>query len=191
MPGPALHGARAVGRLLLLEAPSPILGGLILIQHDALGARHRACESPSACHAGRLSMFFRLMPFLLMLVGQQVVAFEFPIQITEYLDDRKIVVFINEGDIAENRNWNPQSEAPPLSMTGALSAVRNTMAAEEGAPAAELLEIELKQIPHHPLQWHYLVKMTTRDGGEQIPSYFVVLMNAKVIPALPRPESLS
>ena len=135
-------------------------------------------------------MFLRLLPFLMMLASQQVTAFEFPIPITEYLDDKKIVVFINENDIDETLSWLPESGLPPLSMAEALNAVRQQLAADQVGTAAELREIELKQIPHHPRQWHYLVKMTIREGDEKIPSYFVVLMNAKVMPALPRPDSL-
>lgn len=133
-------------------------------------------------------MFLRLMAILMILTSQCVLAFEFPIQITEYLDDKKIIVAINESDIDKTLSWMPESGAPPLTIVGALDAVRKKIGINGAEPVAELLEIELKQIPHHPLQWHYLVKMINRHGGEQTPVYFIVLMNAKVIPALPRPE---
>lgn len=139
---------------------------------------------------GRLRMLLRYLALMILLLSQHVAAFEFPIQITEYLDDKKIIAFINEGDIDEALHWEPESAPPPLSMVGAFSAVRKTIDADGKLPAAELTEIELEQIPHHPRQWHYLVKMTIRDNGESTPGYFVVLMNAKVIPALPRPEPL-
>lgn len=135
-------------------------------------------------------MFLRLIAILLILTSQHVVASEFPIQITEYLDDKRIIVSINESDIDETLSWKSESGSPPLTMVGAIGAVRKQIATDGTEPAAEFLEIELKQIPHHPQQWHYLVKMISRHGGKQIPSYFVVLMNAKVIPALPRPEPL-
>lgn len=135
-------------------------------------------------------MFLRLKAILLILISQHVMAVEFPIQITEYLDDKRIIVSINESDIDETLSWKPESGSPPLTMAGAIGAVRKQIASDVTEPVAEFLEIELKQIPHHPQQWHYLVKMINRHGGEQIPSYFVVLMNAKVVPALPRPEPL-
>lgn len=135
-------------------------------------------------------MFLRLISFLLIIASQHVMAFEFPIQITEYLDDRRIIVSINESDIDEQFSWNPESGSPPLTMVDALGAVRNHIAGGRSQAVAKLMEIELKQIPHHPQQWHYLVKMMNRQGVEKIPSYFVVLMNAKVIPALLRPEPL-
>jgi hypothetical protein len=135
-------------------------------------------------------MLLRYLASMILLLSQHVAAFEFPIQITEYLDDKKIIVFINEGDIDEALHWEPESGPPPLSMIGAFNAVRKIIDADGNLPAAELMEIELKQIPHHPQQWHYLVKMRIRDNGERTPGYFVVLMNSKVIPALPRPDAL-
>lgn len=135
-------------------------------------------------------MFVRLMALALLLISRHVAAFEFPIQLTEYLDDKKIVVSINESDIDKSLSWEPESGSPPLTMADALSAVRKQIATDGSKSVPELVEIELKQIPHHPLQWHYLVKMRVHNEDGEIPSYFVVLMNAKVIPALPRPEPL-
>lgn len=135
-------------------------------------------------------MLFRWIALALILISQNIAAYEFPIVVTEYLDDIKLVASINESDIDKTLTWDPASGSPPLTLVDALSAVRKHIAAGEGESAADLLEIELKQIPHHVQQWHYLVKMRTTNDDEMIIRYFVVLMNAKVIPALPIPESV-
>ena len=136
-------------------------------------------------------MFLRWIAILMIFTSQCVGAVEFPIQLNEYLDGKQIFAAINESDIDEKLSWNPEAGAPPLSIADALTAVRKEIVTGGVDSAVEVVGIELKQIPHHPRQWHYLVKMINRHGAEHIPVYFVVLMNARVVPALARPEPIS
>jgi len=105
------------------------------------------------------------------------------IEIFEQFDQARIVAFIDTADIDAASRWDPLSSPPPLSISGLIDTLRKADA------ELAIVEIELRQIPHHPGYWHYLVK--TQPGLEkQDPyRYFVVLMNGKLIPAIREPES--
>ena len=125
---------------------------------------------------------------LLFATGVHAHGMTFPLEIIEYLDNTRVVAFVSEDDIARSRAWQPFEAMPPLSMGEALEALRKDLDSEPGVTGMQLTGIELKPIPHHDRQWHYLVKLrVTRNGGDQA-RYFVVMMDGKVIPALKEPE---
>lgn len=133
----------------------------------------------------------RLLALLfLLLLSSKIYAIEFPVEIIEYLDDVKVVAFINESDIDKSLRWNPAQGKVPLGIDDALKAIREHVAADPELKQASLTGIELKQIPHHSGYWHYMVKMKTRVNNRNQAHYFIVLMNGKVIPGIREPESV-
>jgi len=136
-------------------------------------------------------MFLRLLPLLLLLPSANTYANKFPIEIIEYLDNTKIVAFINEKDMEKTLAWSPaDGTTPPLTMENALKAIQKYTATDSALTHAALQEIELKQIPHHEKQWHYLVEMKTKDADKSESHYLIVLMNGKVLPGLQEPDGI-
>jgi len=140
--------------------------------------------------SGDLSMYKKLIPLLFLLFSGRALAYQFPIEVTEYIDDVKIVAYINQNDINEKSQWTPFESAPPLSIHEALQAVQKYLHSDADFTNATLTGIELKQIPHHKNYWHYLVKIKFTRGDMPKPHFFVVLMDGKVISALKEPESI-
>jgi hypothetical protein len=139
--------------------------------------------------SGARFMYLRFIPLLVLLFSSRLYAYEFPLDITEYIDDVKVVAYINNSDIKPELNWEPFASAPLLSIASALQAIQAYSANTELADMM-LTGIELKQIPHHENQWHYLVKVKTEVDEVFESHYFIVLMNGKVIPALKEPDSI-
>jgi hypothetical protein len=135
-------------------------------------------------------MYRKLIPLLFLLFSGKLLAFEFPIEITEYIDDIKIIAYINERDINRESRWTPFDGPPPLSIYDALQAVQGDISSNAAITDTTLIGIELKQIPHHEMYWHYLVKVKFKLADKTQPHFFVVLMDGKVISALKRPESI-
>ena len=132
----------------------------------------------------------KLLPLLLFLLSSKVMAYEFPIEIIEYIDDIKIFAYLDKNDINEKAKWKPFKSPPPLSLHQALQAVHTYMKSHEGYADASLTGIELKQIPHHENYWHYLVKVRVAANEKVKPHFFVVLMDGKVVSALREPEAI-
>jgi hypothetical protein len=117
-------------------------------------------------------------------------SFDFPVEIFEYVDNARIVVFINEGDIVDSANWEPFKGSPPLSVEKVISSLHKYIGGKEEYANIKLEEIEVRRIPHHENKWHYMVKMKTYNNDKTQYHYFVVLMNGKIITALREPESV-
>ncbi|MCB1724366.1 MAG: hypothetical protein KDJ39_11810 [Gammaproteobacteria bacterium] len=132
----------------------------------------------------------RLLPLLFVFLSARALAFEFPIEVTEYLDDVRISAYINKADLAAAPHWEPFTEALPLSVDGALAAVQQFMREKEQVADAELLGIELKRIPRHEAYWHYLVRIRSASDDKSKPHLYVVLLDGKVIAAIREPQSI-
>jgi hypothetical protein len=126
----------------------------------------------------------------LLLVGTNVSATHFPVEIFEYVDDVRTVAFVNESDLEEDTRWKPFEGAPPLTIEEALEDVRGHMTSDTGLAGASVVEIELRKVPHHEQNWHYMVKLEQQSEGRTRYRYLVVLMSGKVIPAMKEPESV-
>lgn len=114
----------------------------------------------------------------------------FPIQIIEQFDDARIVAFINEGDVNDSAQWNPLEDAPPLSVTSAIEAVKQQYLKQNKTLASlSVREIEIRQVPQHKNYWHYLIKVKSKVGDTFKNTFYVVLMDGKVIPAIVEPKS--
>jgi hypothetical protein len=131
-----------------------------------------------------------LLPILMLLFSAQVFAVEFPIEISEYIDDVKIDAYINKVDLNKTSQWTPFESSPPLTINQALTAILNEEKSEIDFSNSRVIGIELKPVPHHKSYWHYLVKIKTitEEGSE--PHFFIVLMDGKVITAIKEPESI-
>ena len=114
----------------------------------------------------------------------------FPIQIIEQFDDTKIVAFINENEVNDSAQWNPLETAPPLSITSAIEAVKkHYLAQNRSLDSLSITEIEVRQLPHHKNHWHYLIKIKSTLNDVFKNTFYVVLMDGKVIPAIAEPKS--
>lgn len=135
-------------------------------------------------------MRLKMLVLSLVLSSATVHAFEFPIEIIEYIDQTKVAAFINEEDIDGMPPWVPFEGPPPLAIADALAAVREYIAPDPELAGAQLTEIELRRIPHHEIHWHYVVRMKARTGDKAHSWFFIVLMNGKIIPGLREPEGI-
>lgn len=138
---------------------------------------------------GEVTMFLRVLLGVLFVISGKIYAFEYPLVILEYIDDTKVIAYINESDIDKALSWLPSEGPPPLSIASVVDVIQKHVALDPDITNAKFTEIELKQIPHHENQWHYLVLVETKDSGHLGLHYFAVLMNGKVIPAIEEPES--
>jgi len=134
-------------------------------------------------------MLFRRVFLLLLLFSGNAYCYEFPVEIFEYIDNTKVVAFIDKSDIDDAMRWQPFKEAPPFTVEDAVKSVKKHIDADDRLKNVTLLEVELRQIPNFEQHWHYLVKVKADIGEERRSQYFVVLMNGKVIPAIREPEA--
>lgn len=135
-------------------------------------------------------MSHKLLPLLLLLFSCNAFAVQFPIEITEYIDEVKVDAYINEADLNKTAKWTPFKSAPPLSVNDALAAIKRHIHADVNFANTTLIGVELKPVPGHAAYWHYLIKLKTVADGKSQPHFFVVLMDGKVISALKEPESI-
>ncbi len=131
-----------------------------------------------------------LLLILIFFFSAQVLAVEFPIEISEYIDDVKIDAYINKEDLKKTSQWTPFESSPPLTINQALTAILNDEKSEIDFTNSRVIGIELKPVPHHKSYWHYLVKIKTISEEGSEPSFFIVLMDGKVITAIKEPESI-
>ena len=135
-------------------------------------------------------MVARLITPLLLLFSGNALSFDFPIGITEYVDEVRIVAYINKDDLENSKQWSPFEGPPPLSIHEALKAVQEFMKNDKDFASGILDEIELRKIPHHEKDWHYLVRMKYQTDDRVKSHFFLVLMDGKVISAIREPESI-
>lgn len=135
-------------------------------------------------------MFLRILPLMLILFSGKILAMEFPLEIIEYIDNSRVVAFINESDIDKSLPWTPFEGNPPLRLTDALGLIQKHATSDLNLKNATLNEIELRQIPQHKNYWHYLAKMQASSDDKMRTYYFIVLMNGKIISGIREPQSI-
>ncbi|MGD2075153.1 MAG: hypothetical protein PVI91_15090 [Gammaproteobacteria bacterium] len=135
-------------------------------------------------------MFLRslVLPFVLSTATAH--AYDFPIEVIEYIDQTRVVAFIKEEDIDKTLQWAPFQGPPPLTLADALEAVQEYMVANPELRDAVPTEIELKRIPQHEKHWHYLVRMQSGGGGKPRAWFLIVLMDGNIIAGLREPEGI-
>jgi hypothetical protein len=135
-------------------------------------------------------MYKKLFSLGLLLLSSRAMAIDFPIEVSEYIDDIKIDAYIREEDLNSSSPWSPFVSPPPLTIKQALSAIEEGEKADVDFSKTTVIGIELKPVPRHKSYWHYLVKLRTITDGESEPLYYIVLMNGKVIPAIREPDAI-
>jgi len=127
--------------------------------------------------------YYRCLLITLLLISTNVYSYQPNIEIIEKFDDLKMIAFISVEDIKSNPEWNPDIDSPPLTVSDAIHAVKTFIKITR-----PIKEIEIRQVPKHEKQWHYLIKVAN-DSMKSKYSIYVVLMNGKVIPAIIEPQS--
>ena len=135
-------------------------------------------------------MYKKLMPFVFLFFACNVLANQHPIEIMEYIDDVKIIAYINDSDIDAETRWTPFESPPPLSISDALTAVEHYIKKNSDFTSAALSGIELKKMPRHENIWHYLVRVKGTIADKTQAHFYVVLMNGKVISGIRKPDSI-
>ncbi len=128
-----------------------------------------------------------LIPLSLLLLSHVALAqYRFPVEIIEYMDNTRVVAFVNHDDMLQTPQWQPFHAAPPLSVEAVLKKLKTHL----GNKPVRMIELELRQFPNQQKYWHYLVKLAYKVDSKPEFHYFVVLMNGKIIAALKEPESI-
>jgi hypothetical protein len=135
-------------------------------------------------------MSLRWLAVLLPLYSIGAHALEMPNEIFEYVDNERVVAFVNESDIDDAAAWKQGDDKPALSVAGVAALSHDYVERYEATRGAVLDEITLRRIPQHDDDWHYMVKMHTEKDGEVSSHYLFVLMSGKVIPAINEPEAI-
>lgn len=125
---------------------------------------------------------YRCLLITIFFLSANVHAFQPKIEIIEQFDNLKIVTSIDADENKSNPEWNPNLDPPPLTVDGAIQAVK-AFVKLSGA----VKEVEIRQIPKHENQWHYLIKVAN-DSMKSKYSIYAVLMNGVVIPAIIVPQ---
>lgn len=130
--------------------------------------------------------YYRWLPILILVLTTSVYAFQPKITILEQFDNLKMVASIDKKDLNNSPEWNPNVDTPPLTIAGAIQAVKDFNKTPDTLGAIK--EIEIRPVPKHEKHWHYLIKIANES---MITKYniYVVLMNGKVVPAIIEPPS--
>lgn len=129
--------------------------------------------------------YYRYLLMLMLLLSTNAYALQPKIEIVEQFDNLRMVTFISEKDISNSPKWNPNSEAPPLSVGEAIKAVKKFV--KNSKKSIDIREIEIRPVPRYEKHWHYLIKLTNNTKQTKYDIY-VVLMDGKVIPAIIEPQ---
>ena len=133
----------------------------------------------------------RIFTFVLAMspaIGQTA---DYPLEIIERFDDAKVVISIDERDIAAAPAWRPAEGEPPVNTAALVSAVREWSARHPDLAQERIRKIELKPISRHEGQrhWYYLVKTKNPADARAEPHYLAVMMDGKVLPAIREPSA--
>ncbi len=125
---------------------------------------------------------YRYLLIAILFLSANAHAFQHKIEIIEQFDNLRMVSFITIEDINSNPEWDPDVDVPPLTVDKAIQAVKAFVKA-----SGSIKEIEIRQVPKHEKQWHYLIKVNN-DSMKSKYSVYLVLMSGKVIPAIIEPQ---
>ncbi|WJW74998.1 hypothetical protein QVG61_10885 [Thiohalobacter sp. IOR34] len=137
-------------------------------------------------------MFFKAVAGLVLLASGNALAGQFPLEIFEYFDDSKIVIYAREEAIQQAPAWMPETGAPPLGIGRLIEIGNQWISRDPRLQGAHIHEIELKPIRHHESQqrWYYLVQLQRADdSGKPVKTYLAVLLDGTVLPALREPAA--
>lgn len=130
--------------------------------------------------------YYRWLPILILILSANAHALQSKIEILEQFDNLKMVALIDRKDIDSNPEWDPNVSEPPLTLVQAIQAVKDFNNTSE--PIGAIREIEIRPIPKHDKNWHYLIKIENNAMNTKY-NIYIVLMSGKVIPAMIEPQS--
>ena len=133
-----------------------------------------------------------LMALVLLGVLRTADAANWPLEVFERMDDKRIVVFLTEEDIDSSPAWEPAEGSPPLTLAAVIQVLDTWIQASIDRAGLKIHEIKLKAIPHHELDhhWYYLVQLTKRIDAKTEREYAAILMDGKLVPAIREPASV-
>lgn len=136
----------------------------------------------------RLHRIFTFALAMIPVIGQSA---DYPLEIIERFDGTKVVVNIDERDIAAAPAWRPAEGEPPVSIAALVTAVEEWTATHPDFAKESIRKIELKPISRHEGQrhWYYLVQMRDPADARASPHYLAVMMDGKIHPAIKEPSS--
>jgi hypothetical protein len=155
-----------------------------------IGWRFTGSLYQSITTAESKTMHKYILSSLLLFTTSTVHAFTPPVEVIEYIDDVKIVGYLDQNDIKKSAQWAPFENPPPLSINDALISVKQYLKKNNEFNNTKLIDIELKRIAHYEAYWHYIVKTRYQDDAARKSRFYMVLMNGKVVSALKEPESI-
>lgn len=114
-------------------------------------------------------------------------AFQFPLEIIDYMDDATIIVYAKKDDINSTSSWLPGEGNIPLGINDLVSTVNNWLKTQSKMAGLKINEIELKKVKKHEKDnyWYYLVQLKNNNDTQ----YLAVLMNGQILPAIKEPKS--
>ncbi len=133
-------------------------------------------------------MFTKLLPVALLFgLFANTYAYQFPLEMIDYMDDTTIIVYAKKSDIDSSSTWMPGESAPPLSIAQLVTKVDAWLQSQKGMHDLKVNEVELKKVQKHEKDnyWYYLVQLKHKKEIQ----YIAVLMNGKVLPAIKEPKS--
>jgi len=131
--------------------------------------------------------YYKWIILVITVLTTNAYAFQSKIEIFEQFDNIRVVAFINEDDITNSPMWSPDTDPLPLTITGAIQAVRDFT--KQSKITGSVKEIEIRTVNNHPGYWHYLIKIAANSANKNKYNIYVVLMDGKVIPAFIEPET--
>jgi len=129
--------------------------------------------------------YYRYLFIAIFIFSSNANAFQPKVEIYEQFDNLRMITFIDENDINNSPEWNPDSSLIPLTVDRAIQAVIDF--SKDSITPGVIKKIELRRVPKHDKHWHYLIKISN-DAMKTKYNIYVVLMDGKVIPAIIEPQ---
>ncbi len=138
-------------------------------------------------------MFYRSLFIILFFICGSASAFQFPLEIIDYMDNSRIIIYANKSDINQSPRWAiTDNTPPPLTISSLISKVNKWTVQQKDLQDARVNEIELKKMQQHEKDnyWYYLVQLkSTQAAKNKNIHYIAVLMNGKILTAIKEPSS--
>lgn len=113
-----------------------------------------------------------------------------PEEVFDVMDNQRLVIFLENEDIAESPEWQPTKGRSPLSIADVLKLANVWISQNSRLSNAKVHEIELKPISKHEHRWYYLLQLQSKSNGKITEHYIAVLLNGKVVPAIAEPTTI-
>ncbi len=133
-------------------------------------------------------MLHKLFPVILLFgCFSQTYAFQFPLEIIDYMDNATIIVYAKKDEINSTSTWIPGEGNVPLNIDELVGKVSSWLKTQSKMSAFKINEIELKKVKHHEKDnyWYYLIQLKNNSDTQ----YIAVLMNGRILPAIKEPRS--